>query len=317
MTVVLVVDDSPVDRRLAQGLLERGSGFSVLSAPNGAEALEIVHRQTPDIIVTDLQMPEMDGLELVGLVRSSFPLVPVILMTAHGSEEVAVQALQRGAASYVPKSRLAQDLQPTVYDVLALARADRYHDRLLACLTRSSLRFELENDPALIYPLVDHMQQQISRLRLVDDTGRIRVGIALEEALLNALYHGNLELNAHDLQQVRNATGLGPTLIDERMITDPYRQRKIVVDAEFSAEQAKFVIRDEGAGFNPALTPDPRNPQNMQEESGRGLLLMRTFMDVVQFNARGNEVMMIKRHEQALDDVAAQQNHSAGSQRRS
>jgi CheY-like chemotaxis protein len=298
MATVLVVDDSPVDRRLAQGLLERGGGLKVLSAANGAIAFELVHQQQPDIIVTDLQMPEIDGLELVGLVRGSFPLIPVILMTAHGSEEVAVQALQRGAASYVPKSRLGEDLQSTVYSVLALARADRYHDRLLHCLSQSSLRFELDNDPALIFPLVDHMQQQISRLKLVDDTGRIRVGIALEEALLNALYHGNLELSARDLAAVRSAAGLGPSLIDERIGSAPYQSRKIVVEAEFSASQAKFVITDEGCGFDPTLLPDAEAPQ-LEEENGRGLLLMRTFMDEVEFNARGNQVTMIKRRDHA------------------
>ncbi len=315
MAIVLVVDDSPVDRRLAQGLLESGTGFTVMAASNGSEALDLVHRQTPDIIVTDLQMPEMDGLELVGLVRSSFPLVPVILMTAHGSEEVAVQALQRGASSYVPKSRLAQDLKSTVYSVLALARADRYHDRLLHCVTRSSLHFELENDPALIYPLVDHMQQQISRLQLVDDTGRIRVGIAMEEALLNALYHGNLELSSADLDQVRNASRLGPSLIDERMISEPYKGRKIIVEAEFSADQAKFVIRDEGPGFDPAVVPDARQSQQIEEEGGRGLLLMRTFMDLVKFSARGNEVTMIKRRELQFDEHSADRDLAAGANR--
>jgi len=307
MAVVLVVDDSSVDRRLAQSLLERGAGFTVITASNGSEALDLVHRQTPDIIVTDLQMPEMDGLELVGLVRSSFPLVPVILMTAHGSEEVAVQALQRGASSYVPKARLALDLQNTVYSVLALARADRYHDRLLHCLTRSSFRFELDNDPALIYPLVDHMQQQISRLQLVDDTGRIRVGMALEEALLNALYHGNLELSAADLIQVRESSQLGLSLIDERLSSEPYCNRKIIVEAEFSSEQAKFVIRDDGHGFDLTLLPETKQAQHMEEQGGRGLLLMRTFMDHVQYNARGNEVTMIKRREAQYDEDPADQ----------
>src|SRR5690348_2122267 len=103
MTTVLIVDDSAVDRRLAQGLLEKGGEMSFAFAANGKEAIEQLQVSPPDIVLTDLQMPEMNGLELVRAVREKYPLIPVILMTAQGSEEIAVQALSCGAASYVPK----------------------------------------------------------------------------------------------------------------------------------------------------------------------------------------------------------------------
>src|SRR5580692_1676822 len=108
MMTVLVVDDSPLDRRLAGALLKRG-GFEVDQAQHGKAALARMEEARPDLVLTDMQMPEMDGLELVEAVRARFPDVPVILMTAHGSEELAVTALQRGAASYVPKRSLAHD----------------------------------------------------------------------------------------------------------------------------------------------------------------------------------------------------------------
>ena len=125
MTTVLVVDDSAVDRRLAGGMLEKNAEWNIEYASDGAEALARFGSQVPDAVVTDMQMPEMDGLELVETIRARYPLVPVILMTAHGSEDVAVQALERGAASYVPKVNLARDLADTVASVLAVARADR------------------------------------------------------------------------------------------------------------------------------------------------------------------------------------------------
>jgi len=64
------------------------------------------------------------------------------------------------------------------------------------------------------------------------------------------------------------------------------------------------VIRDDGRGFDPALVPDPTQPSHLQEENGRGLLLMRTFMDEVQFNVRGNQVAMVKRRERATETPA-------------
>src|SRR5262245_55145793 len=106
MTTVLVVDDSPVDRHLAGKLLEKTAGMTVVYATDGRNALDVMRQTQLDLVLTDMQMPGMDGLELVGEVRSQYPQIPVILMTAHGSEELAVQALQQGASSYVPKRNL-------------------------------------------------------------------------------------------------------------------------------------------------------------------------------------------------------------------
>src|SRR5262245_42134375 len=121
-TTVLVVDDAPVERRKAGGLVEESLGWRVAYAENGVQALEAIKQEAPDIVLTDLQMPEMGGLELVKAIRGHFPTLPVVLMTAHGSEEVAIQALRQGAASYVPKRGLSRDLAQTLEQVLAAAR---------------------------------------------------------------------------------------------------------------------------------------------------------------------------------------------------
>src|SRR5205807_10656253 len=96
---VLVVDDSTVDRHLAAGLIHKMEGWKASFAGNGVEALAAMAEHMPDIVLTDMLMPEMDGLELVQTIRIKYPRVPVILMTAHGSEDVAIQALRKGAAS--------------------------------------------------------------------------------------------------------------------------------------------------------------------------------------------------------------------------
>ncbi|MBX3414332.1 MAG: response regulator [Pirellulales bacterium] len=299
MTKVLVVDDAPVDRRLAGGILEKHGQLTISYAANGREALASIEAELPDAVVTDLQMPEMNGLELTETVRRRFPLLPVILMTAHGSEDIAVQALERGAASYVPKSNLARDLLDTVENVLAMARADRRHDRLMECVAQAETVFVLDNDAALIPPLVDYLQEHVMRMRLCDETGRIRVGVALEEALLNALYHGNLELSTEELRDA--SSGLlqpeGDDLVAARRQTAPYKDRRLHVTAKISHERAEYTIRDEGPGFAASTIPDPSDPVSLERESGRGLILMRTFMDEVRFNHKGNEVTLVKERE--------------------
>src|SRR4030095_10857516 len=155
MPRVLVVDDSAVDRRFVGGLLSKSGRYQVDFAEDGSQALSHMRQSPPDLIVTDLQMPNRNGLELVAAVRMHHPSVPIILMTGHGSEDLAVEALHRGATNYVPKPQLGERLLESVEEALSLARADRTYDRLISCLTRCDFDFELDNDPALIDPLVD------------------------------------------------------------------------------------------------------------------------------------------------------------------
>src|SRR5262249_46327191 len=164
--------------------------------------------------------------------------------------------------------------------------------RLLSCLTRVELSFVLENDPLLVPALVAHVQDQLGPMRLCDQTSLIRVGVALEEALLNGMYHGNLEVSSALKQQdekVFQRTG------EERRHQPPYHQRQLRVEVQLTPEAGEFRIEDQGPGFDPKTLPDPTDPANLERLGGRGLLLIRTFMDEVQFNAAGNRITMRKR----------------------
>jgi CheY-like chemotaxis protein len=293
MATILVVDDSGVDRVRAEKLLAK-EAFTVLSAASGRQALEILQREPPDLVLTDIQMPEMDGLQLVQEIKAKHPAVPVILMTAHGSEEIAVEALQKGAASYVPKRNLARDLPATLASILEVAKASRNEQLLLKSLIHTESHFILDNDTALIPSLIGHLENNLKRMQLCDENGLIRVAVALREALVNAIQHGNLEIDSalreQDDKQYYH-------LIEERRQQEPYQDRRVHVYAKESHREAVYVIRDEGMGFDPSTLPDPTDPANLAKISGRGLLLIRTFMDEVTHNPRGNEITMVKRRD--------------------
>jgi len=301
MTKVLIVDDSQVDRLRAGRLVEKGTGLPSPAAPdgitavyagNGREALDVLARERPDVVVTDLQMPEMDGLELVLEVRIRYPLVPVILMTAHGSEDLAARALLGGAASYVPKRDLVRDLPETVEAVLEAAQAKRDHKRITECLTRTESHFVLDNDPTLISPLVGYLKDNVFRMSGSDETGLIQTTVALREAVLNAMEHGNLELDTAVRDQDEDAYR---ALLQERRGQKPYSDRRVHVMARVTPAEAVWTIRDEGKGFDVSRLPSPTDASNLETRTGRGLLLMQTFMDEVRFNGSGNEVTLVRR----------------------
>jgi CheY-like chemotaxis protein len=294
MPVVLVVDDSPLDRTRAGGLLKKGDSLHPIFASNGREALEVIARQTPDIVLSDLQMPDMDGLELVENIRRSFASLPVILMTAHGSEETAIQALRKGAANYVAKRNLARELVPTVMSVLEIARADRGQQQILGRCAHTEASFVLENDLRLIPSLLAQLEVSLTRMQLCDQTGWVRVAVALREALANAIYHGNLELSSELFERDEAAY---MDLAERRPHEPPYASRRVHVTARETRTEATYVIRDDGNGFDPAGLPHPTDPENLDRPTGRGLFLIRTFMDDVQHNEAGNEITMVKRRD--------------------
>ena len=305
MPTILIVDDSATDRRLAGGLLGQIDDESVEYAIDGGDALVKMELHVPDIVVTDLDMPSINGLELVEVIRKAYPMVPVILMTAQGSEDIAVKALRAGASSYVPKRTLSVQLKDTIQQVLEASRLDRAHLRLMRRLVRQEVEFVIENDLELVTSMVHNLQDIAFAMGICDEADRLRIGVALQEAMTNASFHGNLEL-CSSLREDDHRTYYD--LAQQRANLPPWSSRRIYVAARFTVEQAEFVIRDDGPGFDPGRLPDPTDPANLERPSGRGLLLIHSFMDEVIHNEAGNEVKLVKRRklpnpEDSPDDV--------------
>ena len=298
MVRILVVDDSAADRELAGHLLAKKS-WTVFYAEDGRQALDRMREHEVDLVLTDLVMPNLDGLAFVEQAKIDHPLVPVLLMTARGSEEIAVQALEAGASSYVPKKALVRDLVEVVQRILDASREHKSYTRLLGRLQAASIgerpgadlvaRQLLEND---LSSLVSYLTQVLRDSGMFGESDCHGITTALDEALTNAYYHGNLEVRSeireHDARAYR-------ALVEERRQTAPYRDRRIRVSANLTPGEARFVIADEGRGFDVGAVPDPTAPENLARPSGRGIFLMKTFLDDVRYNEAGNEVTLLKR----------------------
>ncbi len=287
MAKILIVEDSPVDQLLIKRLLVRPGWVSQI-AGDGKEALELISKLRPDIVITDLQMPVMDGLELVKSIRLSDPTLPIVLVTAKGSERTAIDALRCGATTYSPKSRLSSDLVSTVEQVLEMAQRMQYsHDADFSPKPKAHA-VVLKNDLKLVGPTIENMQ---GNLPAWSDRDRLQIGMALDEALVNAMHHGNLEVDSTMREgDEKNYY----ELIRDRQDKAPWKERKVRVEFEFSDEHICIQVSDEGIGFDPALVPDPRRPENLHRVCGRGLFLIRNFMDQVAHNAIGNQITMTK-----------------------
>jgi two-component system response regulator AtoC len=171
--LVLLVDDDPSARKVARANLAL-EGFEVLVASSGREGLERLAGADPLAVVTDLMMPELDGIALLGRVQALRPGLPVVVVTAHATVETAVEAMKKGAFHYLTK--------PIRYDELALVlRHAVEHERRRRDVRR--LEGELEraegfaevvgSSPALheVFALVDRVADTEATVLLRGETG--------------------------------------------------------------------------------------------------------------------------------------------------
>ncbi|WP_186775969.1 ATP-binding response regulator [Rubripirellula reticaptiva] len=303
---ILIVDDSPTQLYQMQIVLEQ-DGFVVRTAENAEAALVAIAAEMPLLVVTDLEMPGMSGLELVETLHYSQPGLPLVLTTSEGSEDVAAEALRRGASSYVPKRIISTTLCPVIRQVLSVNQAAQSVREVAQYAVECTLKLKLSNDETLVPSVIARLELPVVELGLFDDGERMQVAMALDEALVNAIVHGNLEVSS-ELRQIDDGQPY-VDMIAHRKTIEPYKDRKLHVYLHATSDQVTFTIRDEGNGFSCADLRDPTNPENLERAGGRGLLLIHAFMDEVRHNDEGNEITMIKRkktdEEKAAEAAAA------------
>lgn len=296
MSNILLVEDSPTQALQMKMLLESASHV-VTCCDDGTKAIEHLETGTSEIVVTDLELPVMNGLELIKKMQSDFPQIPAVLVTGQGSERLAAEALRAGATAYVPKSLVEDMLIGTVEDVLGVVRTDRSYAELIDCTVENRLVFELPNKLALLSTAIDLTMQLAAGMQLLSGSDRYRFGTALQHAASNAIYRGNLELTHAQWRQTSNEENgheqVEP-IVTQRFNTAPFKDRKVHYDVRLMRDLIRVVIRDEGPGFDTRKFSLDSDTESISAAGGRGLVLIRNFVDKVSFNDSGNEITLIK-----------------------
>jgi CheY-like chemotaxis protein len=297
MPNILLVEDSATQAMQMRILLE-SAGHEVICAEDGLCAIECLSKSPCELVVTDLEMPQMNGLQLVERMRSDFPHIPSVLVTARGSETLAAEALQKGAAGYVPKSMMDSMLLKTVQDVLGVMRTDRTYANLIDCTLQNHFILQLPSDPAMIAPAVDLPIQIAAGMEILSGTELHRLSTAIQESLQNALYRGNLELGYDQWKSESDFDDTGLALapiVAERLAQMPYKDRTIRYDVLLTKEFVRVIITDDGPGFDITNVPIKGHPRSLEESRGRGLVLIQSLTDDVKFNPAGNQIILLKR----------------------
>ena len=126
---ILLIDDDESIRKVIGYMLEEAN-YAAVTAASGEEGLRLFKSQRPDLVLTDIKMPRKSGIELLGEFKAIDPSVPVIILTAFGTVETAVEAMKRGAADYLTKPISRDELLMTLAKTLRMSRLERENETL-------------------------------------------------------------------------------------------------------------------------------------------------------------------------------------------
>ena len=234
MAKVLVIDDEANLRKVLAAMLRR-DGFDVTVAENGEQGLAEFHKNGADIVVTDLVMPKVGGMEVLGTIRAANPDVPVIIITAHGTVDSAVDAIKAGAFDYITKPFDQAELSSVV------AKAAKTNES-----ARRSVRPDVKARAAIIgdsstiqevYKIIDKVADTPSTVLITGESGTGK------ELIATAL-HGASSRRDKPFIKI-NCAAIPATLLESEL----FGYERGAFTGAVTSKPGRFELADEGTLF--------------------------------------------------------------------
>jgi len=245
---VLVADDEPNLRRVLSAQLSR-DGFDVHVAEDGEQALKVLADHHIDVVITDLRMPKLDGMELLKRIVADYADVPVIMITAHGTVHTAVEALKVGAFDYVTKPFDRAEFQSVVAKA---ARSRELAGQLYLGGAEERGRFRLIGQSAVmqdVYQLIDRVADTPSTVLITGESGTGK------ELIARALHEHSSRKERAFIRV--NCAALPPELIESEL----FGYEKGAFTGAVTSKPGRFELADGGSLFLDEIGEIPANMQ--------------------------------------------------------
>jgi len=290
---IVVVDDEDVIRFTLQKKLAR-YGYNVITLEKAEDLLYLLKsgEEKIDLIITDVKLRKMDGIELLQRIRQMDEPIPVLIITGHGNVEDAIKALRYGASDFIRKPFDINEIASTVRSILKSKHEKKIFDDFAKFTEYNKVIYKIPVDSKLVNPISYKLTSDLISAGICNNTTAENIAQALNEAISNAMYHGNLEISS----EIRDEGGIKEfnREIEARISSGKYSNRFVTIYYELTKDYVNFTVKDDGKGFNYKDLPDPKDPENFFKNSGRGLLIIRIHMDEVEWNEKGNQISMKK-----------------------
>jgi two-component system response regulator AtoC len=234
---VLLVDDEPGILDFMREVLER-EGLGVSAAPDGEQALALLERETFHLMITDLKMPNLDGMSLLRRVRSEQPDLEVIVLTAHATVETAIEAMKLGAYEYLRKPLHSPDELRLVV-ARALERRRLRDDRERARAAGPPPQTLVARDPAMLAVV-----EQIRKVAVTDATVLLLGESGVGKELLARAVHAQSPRKEHPFVAV-NCAALSDTLLESEL----FGHERGAFTGATSTHRGRFELADGGTLF--------------------------------------------------------------------
>ncbi|HSL04195.1 MAG TPA: response regulator [Nitrospiraceae bacterium] len=284
-TLLVVADNDDTQTVILEHA--KAMGHSVISASTPALGLSTFDMTQPDIVITDLFLPEQEGIMLVKQIHERRPTCPVVLLTDAGHSESTMAGLRAGALDYVQQpiheEAFSQVLHRAIHRLPASVDDAPGVERLEYVLVMGT-------DPSFVESTVTWLIQGTAMGLM--EARQLHLRAALQELIMNAIEHGCLELRYHDKIDAM-AKDQYDELIRRRRQDTRFRDRRVTIRAIYDKRQQVFTyqIADEGKGFNwKSRMKSGIDVCPPGDASGRGMFLAHSFFPDITYNDRGNEV---------------------------
>jgi two-component system, NtrC family, response regulator AtoC len=235
-TQILVADDEPNLRRVLSAQLER-DGFDVIAVEDGEQAMAALEEHHIDLVITDLRMPKVDGLQVLKHVTATYPRVPVIVITAHGTVDTAVEALKLGAFDYVTKPFDRAELHQAVVKAVRTRELNQLYASAEPGV-RGRYRIIGQSAPMLeVYDVIERVADTPSTVLVTGESGTGK------ELIARAL-HENSARSERPFVRV-NCAAIPPDLIESEL----FGYEKGAFTGAVTSKPGRFELAHEGTLF--------------------------------------------------------------------
>lgn len=287
---ILFVDDEPAIRELFSISLKKEYDLSI--AEDGLEALELAQNNQFDLIITDISLPKMNGVDFIKKIRESGNYTPFIIITGDSNIELAIDTFRMGAIDFFLKPFRIKSIKTVIerFSSMHMNKAELIHSQDFLQLTEEGF-YELLPKIDRVNYYVNLLIQKISDLPNMFEEDKLALKVTLYELISNAIEHGTAGINYTQKKEILENNEDYFKKVEERCQDS---NKKIQIRTYYKANEIQISIEDEGIGFNPNDVPDPIKNPSANLFSGRGLFLTKLNIDKIEFNEKGNKVTITR-----------------------
>jgi len=290
METILVVDDEDSIRKILSIALKE-KGYNVITAKDGHEGIDIFKKNKPEIVITDVKMPGMSGIEVTKKIKKLNDNVDVIIITGYGSEDLVIESLRVGASNFIKKPILLIELYKILEGIILKKESKKRLEVAKDVVTYEKKICIIGNDIKKIWSVVNQILFNISPFFEKSIFEGLRIG--LYEIIINAIEHGNLGITYEEKNKALNSNTY-MQLLEERIKKAEEEGKKIKIISTFEESNFEIEIKDDGKGFDYKNIPSPHDPDKLLEAHGRGIFLTSIYYDEVNYLGNGNKVLLKK-----------------------